>query len=399
MLDLDGAIDPGSVRYVERGLAEAERRGAALVVLRLDTPGGLVTSLREMTRAITSSPVPVVVYVAPSGARAASAGLFLVLAADVAAMAPGTNIGAAHPVALGGGTDDTSMDKATQDAAALARSLAAARGRPTEAAERAVLDSISYSAVEARERGLVDLVVGSEAELLAALEGRIIRRAGGEERLALGELRAVELPPTPGERFLMTVADPTVAYLLLVLGALGLVIELLTPGGMIAGISGAIALLLGLYGLSVLPVNVVGVVLLLLGIGLLVAEAFVTSFGLLAATGAAAFVLGSLLLFDDIRAPGMHGPGLGLVVPVAVVFAAATLFLATRAARVRRRPGLTGVEALLGAEGTVVQPLDPEGMVFVKGEHWTARADAPVGAGERVRVVGVAGNRLEVRPA
>lgn len=407
---LEGSVQPASRRYLDRGLREADRRGASLIIIELDTPGGTLVSLRGMTRGIVASPVPVAVHVTPSGARAASAGFYLLLASDVAAMAPGTTTGAAHPVTIGqdggepGGQPSTAIQKATSDAAALARSLAAARGRPVQAAEQAVLESVSFTAAEARERGLIEHVVESRADLVAALDGREVRRFDGTRQTLQLSDEVVVIGPTVAERILGLIADPEVAYLLFLLGMLGILIEVFSPGAVLPGVLGGVSLLLALFAFSVLPVRVVGVLLLVVGVGLLVAEAFVTSYGLLAVAGVVAFVLGSLMLVDT-PVPGWR-IGLGLIVPMTIVVAAAILLLVSRAVEARRQPPLTGASALVGALGEVVASLEPaaagqpaSGKVFVRGEIWDAVAGEPLPGGRRVRVVALQGNRLTVQPA
>lgn len=405
VLELADTIQPASLRYIERGLREAAAADAALVVIELDTPGGLLDSLRTMTSAILASPVPVVVYVTPSGARAASAGFFLLIAADVAAMAPGTNTGAAHPVSIGGtqrpdesgAGEDTSMDKAAKDAAALARSLAEQRGRSVKPAEQAVLQSESFTADEAHARGLVDVIAIDREALLQALDGRTITRLDGStQTLELDGAEVVEAERTIAERLLTLIASPQVAYLLLMLGAIGIFLELTNPGLFVPGIVGGIAVLLGMYGLSVLPVSVTGALLIAVGFALLIAEVFATSYGLLAITGIASFVIGSLMLVDA-PVPALRiGPE--LVIPVAIVLAAMTALLAMRAVRSRHLRQQSGIEAMVGEAGEVVDAITPEhdGKVFVHGELWSAGARQALPAGATVRVDAVDGLRLRV---
>jgi membrane-bound serine protease (ClpP class) len=406
VLELRDTIQPASLRYIERGLRQAASAHAALAVIELDTPGGLLVSLRSMTSAILASPVPVVAYVTPSGARAASAGFFLLLAADVAAMAPGTNTGAAHPVALGQRRDDkpdevdAALDKDANDAAALARSLAAGRNRPVEWAERAVLASAAFTADEARAHGLIDVIAVDREALLDALHGRTITRFDGTQMTL--HVRDAEVGPverTFAERVLTVIADPQVAYLLLMIGAIGLLVELTSPGLIVPGIAGALALLLGLYGLSVLPVSLIGALLIAAALGLLVAEVFVTSYGLLATAGIAAFVVGSLMLVDAPVPELRIGPE--VVIPVAVVLAAFTALVAMRAVRSRRLRPRSGVDAMIGEFGQVIVGIDPdhEGKVFVHGEYWIATSAQVLPEGAKVRVEAVDGLRLQVGPA
>jgi membrane-bound serine protease (ClpP class) len=357
-----------------------------------------------MKTAITSSEAPVVVFVTPSGGRAASAGFFLLMAADVAAMSPGTNAGAAHPVDIGGqaaekdGEKNVSALKAAEDAAAMIRSLAAARGRPVRWAERAVFDSRSYSADEALGHGLIDLVAIDRQELISELDGESVRRFDGRsQELDLAAAKVVPLSPTFAERVLMVVANPQVAYLLLMLGLLGLLVELTNPGGVVPAVAGGISLLLALYAFSVLPVSWVGVLLIVAGVGLMAAEVFATSYGLLALAGLTSFVFGSLMLVDT-PVPALRiGPE--LVVPAAIVLAALSAFLATRAWRASRLEVKAGLEAIVGEEGEMANAIDPsrgEGLVFVHGEYWAATSDEPLPEGAKVRVERVEGRHLRV---
>lgn len=401
VIDLADSIQPASQRYLERGLEEADETGAALVVIEIDTPGGLLTSTRAMTAAILRSRTPVAVYVTPSGSRAASAGFFLLLSADIAAMAPGTNTGAAQPVAIGQKSDDedASLAKAIKDAAAFARSLAAQRGRPTKWAARAVEESRSYSADEAREYGLIDTIATSRAGLLRELDGKTVKRAdGASHTLELTDAEVVELPRTFAERVLAVIADPQVAYLLLMLGALGLLIELTSPGLMVPGVLGALSLLVSLYGFSMLPVNLVGALLLIAGLGLVIAEAFVTSYGLLAIGGVVTFAIGSLMLVEgpipDLRI------GLETVAPAVIVIGALALLLVTRAVRTRRLRPRTGLDAMRGEVGEVVSAIEPgrTGTVFVHGEYWSAVAAGALPVGTKVRIEDIKDRGLRVTP-
>jgi membrane-bound serine protease (ClpP class) len=298
---VEDTIQPASQQFIERALAEAVERDAALVVMELDTPGGLVDTTRDITTAITTSPVPVVVFVNPPGARAASAGFFILLAADVAAMAPGTNTGAAHPVGgQGENLPEDVRDKVTNDAAAMVRSLAEQRGRNPETAERTVIESISLTAEEALEEGLIDLIATDIHDLLEQLNGLEVTRFGGDaETLDLDELQMVEIEPSFAERLFSVLANPNIAYLLMALGALGLYVEITHPGGILPGVVGVIFLLLGLYSVSVLPISWAGVALIFVAVMLFILEVKVTSYGLLTVGGVISFVLGSLMLFCD----------------------------------------------------------------------------------------------------
>jgi membrane-bound serine protease (ClpP class) len=403
VLQLNGSIQPASLRYLERGLAEAGKRKAALVVIELNTPGGTLSALREMTAEITSATSPVAVYVTPAGARAASAGFFPLLAADYRAMAPGTNAGAAHPVALGGRRPTAEKpgpeeQKATNDAAALARSLAAQRGRPVKLAEETVTESRAFSAREALQAGLIDSMPATRNQLLSELDGRTLRRFDGrEQRISLRSSAVEVLAPSAAERILMKVADPEIAYLLLMLGGAAFLIELLHPGMIVPGIIGGIAVMLALFAFSVLPVSFVGAMLLAVALALFAAEAFVTSFGALAIGGLVCFVFGSMMLFDTGEQPIRLS--LAVVLPVALVIGATILMLVSRVIKARRAPSPTGAAALIGTEGEVVAPMEPSGTVFVHGEYWDAVAPGPLSRGARVRVTGASGRRLSVEAA
>jgi membrane-bound serine protease (ClpP class) len=397
VLTLDGTVQPASLQYLRRGVERASRERARLVVLELNTPGGLLVSLREMTTVVTRAGPPIAVYVTPSGARAASAGFFLLIAADVAAMAPGTNTGAAHPVGLGAQDkgSEKELEKITNDTAALARSLAGQRDRSVIWAEKAVRESRSYTEREALDDDLIDLVATDRAALVRALDGWHVRRFDGREQtLDLQGASLEEIRPNAAERLLMLIADPQLAYLLLLFGALGLLIEVTHPGTIIPGVLGGVSLLLALYALSVLPVNVVGALLLIAALALFVTEAFVASHGLLTLAGLVCFVLGSLMLVNTPLPEARIS--LWLVLPAALVMGGTMLFLVSRALRARRMPPLAGIEALVGEVGEVVVPLAPAGKVLVHGEYWDAVSSGPVPRGERVRVTGLDGLTMRV---
>lgn len=398
VMRLEDTIQPASLRYLQRGLQLASQEQAAVVVVELNTPGGLLTSLRQMTTAITTSSRPVVVYVTPSGAQAASAGFFLLMAADVAAMAPGTNAGAAHPV--GGQGEDlekTIAEKVTNDAAALIRSLAQQRGRSVEWAEKAVRESVSFTEREALEKKLIDLIAQSREELLSQLDQKQVRRfSGREETLSLKAPQVVVLNPSPGDKLLSAIAHPNIAYILLLVGILGIYFELSHPGAIFPGVLGGMSLLLAFFALSVLPVNYVGVLLLLLAIGFFVAEVKVTSYGLLTVAGLICFILGSAMLIDA-PIPTLR-VGWAVILPTALVVAATVIFLLSRVIKAHRSRPITGIEGLIGETGMAVSRLEPAGKVFVHGEYWHAVGKTPVAEGEAVRVVAVKGSQLEVEP-
>ena len=394
---VEDTIQPASQRYIERVLKEAENRQAELVVLELDTPGGLIDTTRDITSAITTSPVPVAVFVTPAGARAASAGFFILMSGDVAAMSPGTNTGAAHPVGgQGENLPDDVREKITNDAAAMVRSLAEHRGRNAATAARTVVESISLTAEEALDEHLIDFVVADDAALLAKLNGYELTRFDGTTGvLDLAQPTMVDIEPTFAEQLFSVLANPNVAYLLMALGALGLYVEITHPGGILPGVVGVIFLLLGLYSVSVLPVSWAGVALIFVALMLFVLEVKVTSYGLLTIGGVISFVLGSLMLFDG-PIPAMR-VSMGVVLPTAVVVALLTGFLLTRVLRAHRQRPMTGREGLVGEEGRAIGDLAPDGKVAVHGEYWDARVvGGPVRDGGVVRVVKVGEHRLDV---
>ncbi|MBP7587279.1 MAG: nodulation protein NfeD [Thermoanaerobaculia bacterium] len=399
-LRLRSILHPVAKQFLVEALAEADRDGAALLVIELDTPGGLLSSTREISTAMLGAATPVAVYVGPSGAQAASAGFFLLMAADFAAMAPGTNTGAAHPVGGQGETIEGVMgEKVEQDAAATIRALAGRHGRNIALAEEAVVKSRSFTDQEALAQGLIDVVAPDLPQLLLALEGRSTGKtgaAGSAGRMQLAGARVVEVEMPRLQRLLAALVHPNIAYLLMSIGFLGIYFELAHPGAVLPGVVGAIALVLGLYALSVLPVNFAGVGLILLALVFFVAEVKVTSYGLLAVGGIIALVLGSLLLFRDLD-PALR-LSRGLIGATAVMAALVVGFLAVLAARAQRSPVSAGNAGLVGEVGQAIGDLDPTGRVFVHGEIWNADAEAPVRSDQSVRVVGVEGLRLRVRP-
>jgi membrane-bound serine protease (ClpP class) len=411
--DIRGGIGPPTAAYFQRVLDHARSVEAALVVVSLDTPGGLDSSMREIIQATLASPTPVAIYVAPSGARAASAGLYILYAAHVAAMAPGTNTGAATPIAIRIGGDrgdegkkkpasegekpragDASEDKAIRDAVAYLRSLAELRGRNARWVEKAVVEADSLSATEALKEGVVDVVARDVSDLLAKLQGRKIRMPDGERSLDVAGAALSPVPPNWKERLLAIIANPNVALLLMLAGVYGLLFEFYMPGTALPGVLGGIALVLGLYGLAMLPVTVAGVALVLLGCALMVGEAFVQSFGVLGIGGIAAFVLGVLLLVDA-EVPGFT-ISWTLIGPIVVANAVILGLIGALAMRSRRRPVVSGGEAIIGATAVALEDFDREGWVRMAGERWRARSRMPVALGTRVRVVGRDGLTLTV---
>jgi membrane-bound serine protease (ClpP class) len=399
VIEIEGPIGPVAAEHVAEALADAASHGEPLAVLRLDTPGGLDPSMRRIVQAVVGSPVPVVAWVGPSGARAASAGVFVVAAAHVAAMAPGTNLGAAHPVNLGGGGDETSARKAEQDAAAYLRSLAQQRGRDPAWFEAAVVKSESLSAEEAARRGVVDLVAPDLADLMVALDGRTVQAGGRTVTLRTRGLSPVPVPLSVRQRILSALSDPNIAYLLLILGFYGLFFELANPGSVLPGVVGGLCLILAFVGLQTLPFNYGGILLILLGLVLFLLEVKIVSHGLLAVGGAASLVLGSLLLFKTSAA--YYRLSLGVLLPVVVATALFFLFAVGKGVAAQRARPVTGAEGLLGRRGRVLEALAPgvRGRVFVHGEYWNARADTALSPGEEVEVLGLDGMELRVGPA
>ena len=402
---LEGAVSPGTADFLLESLHRAADEDAECLIIYLDTPGGLDESTKEMVKAIQASPVPVVMFVAPSGARAASAGVFITLASHVAAMAPGTNIGAAHPVTMGGGeADEEMMKKVTNDAAARMRSIAQSRGRNVEWAERAVRESVSATAEEARALGVIDLVVADQAALLDSLEGREVEVAGEKRALAVAGREVREFQMGFRHRLMRLLGDPNVAYIFLILGFYGLLFELYNPGAILPGVVGGICLILAFFALQTLTVNWAGVLLLLFALVLFIAEIKIVSHGLLAVGGVVSFLLGSVLLF---RRPSVTWPGVAtgvswtVIIPAVLVTVAFFLFAIGFSVRTHRRRPTTGCEGMVGLRGTALEPLAPggtEGKVEVRGETWWAESDQPIARGEAIEVTGMAGPlRLKVR--
>lgn len=424
LLTVQGAIGPASADYVIRSLKHAAEDGAQLVVLKLDTPGGLDTSMRDIIQAILASPVPVATFVYPQGARAASAGTYILYASHIAAMAPATNLGAATPVAIGGpqppGADkpvpepsaekdkagkdpaektpmaDAMTRKQVHDASAYIRSLAELRGRNVEWAERAVREAVSLSAEQAIKEKVIDLVAEDVADLLAKLDGRTVRTAQGEVRLATKGVSPTALEPDWRSRLLAVIGDPSIAYLLMLIGIYGLIYEFANPGFGVPGVIGAISLLMAMFALNMLPVDYAGLALILIGIAFMVAEVFVPSFGILGLGGLVAFVVGSVMLIDT-DVPG-YGLPWGLILSLTASTALFMFFVVGMALKARRRPVVTGAEELIGVEATVLEDCATEGWARVHGETWRIRTPRPLKRGERVRVVKVDGLTLEVEP-
>ncbi|MBI4467529.1 MAG: nodulation protein NfeD [Acidobacteria bacterium] len=397
-LRLNEIVHSVSAAYLIEGIEHAEKTNADAVLIWLNTPGGLETSMREMVDRITASRVPVIVYVAPTGSRAASAGFFILLAADVAVMAPGTTTGAASPIAFGGGqVDETLKKKITNDAAAYLRSFATKRGRHPDVAELAVTEAKSFTDQEALKEGLIDAVCNSREEIFAQFHGRDIKRFDGRtEALKLAEARVEPWEMTSRQRLLTRIIDPNIAFLLFVFGILGLYIELNHPGVILPGVAGGICLILALFAFHLLPVNYAGVLLIALAMGLFILEAKFVSHGILAAGGVAAMVLGALMLVEA-PIPEMRMK-FSIVLPVVLAFAAITVFLLRLVIKAAQQRVTTGPEEMIGETGTAFTDLAPSGQVFVHGEYWQAVAPARVPVGNQVRVTGINGLTLQVEP-
>lgn len=422
-IDLQGAIGPASVDHVLRALAKAQQRQAAVLVLRLDTPGGLDTSMREIVRAIVASPVPVLAYVAPSGARAASAGTFILYASHVAAMAPGTNLGAATPISIGGGWPNAPRErddersgraaersgeraaepgaaptaapvpgsagerKAVNDAVAYLRALAELRGRSADWAEAAVREAASLPASQAQTRGVIDLVARSVDDLLQQADGRVVMVGDAKLSLQTHDLVVEHLEADWRTKLLGTLANPNLAMILMMIGIYGLVFEFMNPGALLPGTVGAISLLVALYALSALPVNYAGVLLIALGIGMMVAEAFTASLGVLGIGGAVAFIIGATILIDaDLPEFAVSWPLAGTMVGAALLLTAMVLRAGWQA---RRHRVVSGPEAMLGGTARVLSWQGGRGHVLADGVRWQATSPAPLAAGQMVRIVAV----------
>ena len=397
-ITVDAPIHPITAEYIVQTIARADFEHDSLVILTLNTPGGLDSSMREIIAKIVNAKTPVAAFVGPSGARAASAGFLIALACDVFAMAPGTNTGAAHPVGLpltGQAMDKTMEEKVTNDAAAYIRSIAEKRGRNVRMAEDAVRKSLSYTEKEALDGGLVDLVANSLDDLVARLDGRTIKRFDGTTHvLSLAGHTVVERPMTFRQRFLLNIANPNLAFFLLMIGLLGLYFEFAHPGAVLPGVLGGISLLLAIFAFQILPINYVGLGLIILAIILFILEIKVQSFGMLAIGGIIAMIIGALMLIKA-PIPEMR-PGLTYVLPFVIAVSAIVLFLLTLVFKAHRRRSFSGREGMIGEIGTARTDLSPAGRVFVHGELWEAEADAPVRAGEPVKVVEVRGLTVRV---
>jgi membrane-bound serine protease (ClpP class) len=398
LIEIDGSINPAVADFIDDSISRAQRDGAGALVIELDTPGGLLTSAQRIVKSLLGAAVPVIVYVAPSGASAASAGTFITEAANIAAMAPGTTIGAAHPVEMGGETATGAMGQKLENfTVSFGRSVARERGRNEEWMEQAVRHSAAIGEREALQKHVIDIVATDLRSLLVQASGRKVTAADREITLQVADATVNRLQMTLGQRFLNTLADPNIVYLLLMAGIVGLYFEFAHPGVYFPGVAGAICLLLALTSFQVLPVNLSGLMLIFLGIALLIAEAFVTSYGILGLGGVAAFVIGSLFLIDSSRTN--VGVSHNIIYGAAAGVTLIILGLGYVVARERSRHAKTGAEGLVGEVGEVREPIAPgaPGKIFVHGEIWRAVSPEALRAGARAKVTAIRGLEVEVR--
>ncbi len=404
-IEVDAPIHPVSMRFVQNGIERAGEHEAEALIIRLDTPGGLMESMRGITKAILNSRVPIIVYVAPEGARAGSAGVFITLAAHVAAMAPGTNIGAATPVAIGGeglpgdssdgakSGQQAMRDKITNDAVAQARTLAERRGRNAEWAEKAVREAASITAINALELNVIDLIASSSRELLDEVHGWEVETVDGEVTLNTQGCEIVDFELTGREKFLYTLANPNLAYILLLIGFYGLIFELYNPGAIIPGVVGVIALIVAFFAMQTLPLNWAGLLLIVVSIMMFILEIKVTSFGFLTLGGIVSLVIGSIMLFDT-PIPALR-VSWEAIVPTVIITVLFFTFALTMGIRAQKNRVTTGSEGMVGEQGEAFTKLDPQGRVLIGSEFWKAVAeDSPIKKGERIVVTG--GGRLQL---
>ena len=398
-LKAEGVVNPVMSGYIGAALEEAKTIGAEAIIIELDTPGGLDLSMRDIVKATLASEVPVVVYVAPAGSRAASAGVFVTYAANVAAMAPGTNIGSAHPVSMGGQMDETMTKKVENDAVAYIKGIAQKRGRNAQWAEMAVRESVNITAEEAFKLGVIDMVASGRDELLKRLDGMNVETAAGTRTLATAGARVVEVELSLSYRILNAISNPNVAYILMMIGLIGIYFELSNPGAIFPGVIGAVSLILAFYAFQTLPVNYAGFLLIGLGIIFFIVELMVISFGLLTIAGVISILLGSLMLFDS-PAPYFQ-ISIWVVLPAVVLLTAVVIGAMYYALRVHKRKPVSGKEELVGTVGTAEEDFGEgkTGRVFIEGEYWNSSSDVLVSKGDRVQVIEVQGLHLKVTKA
>jgi membrane-bound serine protease (ClpP class) len=397
LLKVDGIINPASAGYIVKGIDRAEQEGASCLVIQLDTPGGLMESMRSIVKRILSAQVPVIVYVAPSGSRAGSAGVFITLAAHIAAMAPGTNIGAAHPVQMGEKEIGKEMEeKILNDTVAYIKTIAKQRGRNEQWAEQAVRESVSVHEDEALKLGVIDLVSPSLEDLLSRVDGREVEISSGKViPLKVKGLEVKNINMSFRDQLLSIISNPSIAYILLMLGFYGLLYELANPGAILPGVIGGICLILAFFAFQMLPINYAGVALILLGIILFIAEVKITSYGMLSVAGVISLLLGSIMLIDS-PAEFLRISFIKVVLPVVSVSAAFFLFALIMVVRAHRRRPTTGREGLVGGKGVATTDLKPEGVVEIRGELWNAVAGETIKAGEKIQVKEMEGMKVKV---
>lgn len=391
-------IHPVTSEYIRQTITKADQENAALIIMVLNTPGGLDTSMREIIEKILNAKTPIAAYVSPSGARSASAGFFIGIACDLYIMAPGTNTGAAHPVGVsitGQGMDETMAEKVTHDAASYIKSIAEKRQRNTQMAEDAVRKSLSYTENEALKGRIIDLIANNEQEIIDYFHGKTILRFNGEETyLDLENEPIIDRPMSARQKFLLTISNPNLAYILLMLGLLGLYFEFSNPGAILPGVLGGICILLAIFSFQILPINYVGLILILLSIGMFLLDIKIQSYGILSVGGVVAMVIGSIMLIDA-PIPELR-PSLKFIIPVAIAISLIFAFLITLAIRAHLKKAATGKEGLVGEIGITRSRLDPEGKVFVHGELWNAEAAEDLPEGTKVKVIEVLSN-LKIR--
>ncbi len=395
ILKVDGVINPARAEFIVKAIKKANEKKFSLIVMELDTPGGLDTSMRTIIKEMIGSSVPVVVYVSPSGARAASAGAFITIASHIAAMAPGTNIGAAHPVAVGEKMDKEMAKKVTNDAAAYIRSLAEARGRNVRWAEDAVRKSVSATEKEALELKVIDLIAKDLDELLKKIDGRKVKTVFGEQTLRTAQAKLFREEMGFRQRVLDLISDPNVAYILMLLGIYGLFFELTNPGSIFPGVLGGICLILAFYAFQTLPVNYAGILLIILAIILFILEVKIVSHGILTLGGIISMIIGSIMLFES-PAPFFR-LSLYVILPAVIVTALFFVITFTLAFKAWKRKPVTGAEGIVGLEGIARTDIKDDGMVYVRGEIWSAFSDELIRAGEKIKVEAVSGLRLKVK--
>jgi len=396
LLKVEGIINPATAGYITKGIEKAEKGGAVCLVIQMDTPGGLMESMRSIVKRMLTAQIPIIVYVAPSGSRAASAGVFITMAAHIAAMAPGTNIGAAHPVQLGEKIDDKMEAKILNDTVAYIKTIAKQRGRNEQWAEQAVRESVSVKEDEALTLGVIDLVSPSLKDLLNRIDGRRIEISPGNViTLKVKGVETKDVTMSFRDQLLSIISNPNIAYILLMLGIYGLFFELANPGVILPGVIGGICIILAFFALQMLPINYAGVALILLGIILFIAEVKITSYGMLSVAGVISLLLGSVMLIDS-PAEFLQISFVRFILPVVVVSAAFFLFALIMVVRAHRRRPTTGKEGLIGRIGVATVDLKPEGVVEIRGELWNAVADEQIKAGEKVQVKEMDGMKVKV---